>query len=198
MPDILVFVARLSQYTEKMYNENRAEPKYLLKKPLRIMKSGPPMNGIKFKPILPKDCEVVVCIDAAFAINPDKSSQLGILVLLRDKLTKAVNIIHFASSKSKRVAKSVLAAELFALINGFDVGFSIKESLQRMTGVKKIDLTLMTDSRSLYGLAISLAQTTERRLQIDLEIIRQAYERRELNNVIWIAGDENTADDLTK
>lgn len=67
-----------------------------------------------------------------------------------------------------------------------------------MTGTKNLDLVLITDSKSLYGLVISLAQTTERRLQIDLEILREAYERRDISNVVWIAGAENPADDLTK
>lgn len=198
MPDVLVFVAILAQYTQTMFSNESEEAIRLLKKAVKIMKTGPSMNGIKFLSIPAESMEVVVCIDAAFATNSDKSSQLGVLAMIRNKHTMDVNIIHFSSSKSKRVAKSVLAAELFSMIDGYDVGFSIKEAVVRMTGLKNVELTLQTDSKSLYDLVISLAQTTERRLQIDLEILREGYERREISNIVWIAGNQNPADDLTK
>lgn len=198
MPDILVYVARLAQFTESMYLKDSVEALRLLKKCILVMKAGPSLNGIKYVTIPSDKMEVVVCIDAAFATNPDKSSQLGVIAMIRNMETCDANIVHYTSSKSKRIAKSVLAAELFAMVDGFDLGFSIKESLERISGKKNVDLTLMTDSLSLYGLTISLAQTTERRLQIDLEVLREAFERREIQNIIWIAGQENPADDLTK
>jgi len=142
--------------------------------------------------------ETVVCIDAAFAVNHDKSSQLGVLVLLRDTRNGHVNVVHYASIKSKRVCKSVLAAELFAFVDGYDAGFAVRDSVNRMYGRDDIPLSVYTDSHTLYGLCISLSQTTERRLQIDLALIREAYERREITHIMWIAGNINPADDLTK
>ena len=58
------------------------------------------------------------------------------------------------------MCKSALAAELLAMVDGFDVGFSIRETLVRITGRKTIPLHLVSDSLSLYGLVVSLAQTT--------------------------------------
>ena len=198
MPDILVFMARLAQYTQAMYEKDKPEVSRLLRKAVKVLLRGPSMNGIRYVTILPENMEVVVCVDAAFATNPDKSSQLGILVLVRDTKSKAANVLHYASSKSKRVAKSVLAAELFAMIDGFDAGFSIRKTLENITGQENMALSLFTDSKSLYGLVVTLAQTTEKRLQIDLEMLREGYEKREITNVIWISGSENPSDDLTK
>ena len=59
-------------------------------------------------------------------------------------------------------------------------------------------LRLYTDSRSLYHLAVSLTRTRERRLQIDLQVLRQAYENREITDIVWISGNSNPADSLTK
>lgn len=126
MPDILIYVARMSQYTESMFTEDSEEPLRLLKKAMKIARSGPSLSGLKFKTIPVEHMEMVICIDAAFATNPDQSSQLGVLAMIRCKKTKCVNIIHSSSPKSKRVAKSALAAELFAMVDGNDVGFSIK------------------------------------------------------------------------
>ena len=117
-------------------------------------------SGLRFVHIPPEKLEVVVCIDAAFAVNPDHTSQLSILAMLRNCETGHVNIIHYASVKSKRVCKSVLAAEIFALVDGFDMCYAIRDSVQRITGRDTVPLTIYTDSHSLYRLCISLSQTT--------------------------------------
>ena len=198
MPDILIYCARMAQYTAKMFESDSSEPLRLLRKACRVMISGPSMNGIVFNTIPMNRMEVIVCTDAAFATNPDKSSQIGLIAMLRDTETKKVNIVHYLSSKTKRICKSALAAELLAMVEGYDVGFSIRESLERMTQRKDIPLHLVSDSFSLYGLVVSLARTTERRLQIDLMMLREAFESREITSVMWISGEKNPADDLTK
>ncbi len=58
-------------------------------------------------------------------MKKDKSSQLGVLTMIRSTKTGIVNVIHFSSKKSKRVCKSVLAAVLFAFVDGFDIGTTI-------------------------------------------------------------------------
>ena len=186
MPDILIYCARMSQYTASMFKKDSIEPLRLLKKALKIMNLGPSLDGLKFTTIRPERMEVVVTVDAAFATNPDTYSQLVVLAMIRDSSTKTVNVIHFVSSKSKRVCKSALAAELLAMVDGFDVGFSIRETLVRITDRKTIPLHLVSDSLSLYGLVVSLTQTTKRRLQIDLMMLREAFENREITSVIWI------------
>ena len=84
------------------------------------------------------------------------------------------------------------------MVDGFDTAMAVKDSLIRITGRSEFPLTICTDSRSLYGLCISLSPTTEKRLQIDLAMIRQAYEAREITKLVWIAGSVNPADNLTK
>jgi hypothetical protein len=141
--------------------------------------------------------ETCVCIDAAYACNPDHSSQLGVLAMLRDRQSHRCSVVHYFSVKSKRVCRSILAAELLALVEGFDVGFAIQDSLRRISGFAP-PLVLYTDSQSLYHLAISLTRTTERRLMVDLALLREAYERRDITHFAWIPGHENPADGFTK
>jgi len=45
---------------------------------------------------------------------------------------------------------------------------------------------------------VKLGITKEKRLMIDIMAIRQSYERRELSEIRWIAGDSNPADAMTK
>lgn len=68
------------------------------------------------------------------------------------------NIIHWASVKSRRVTRSVLATP--------------------------IPLTIFTDSKSLYDCLIKLGTTNEKRLMIDLMCLRQSYQRREITEVM--------------
>ena len=57
---------------------------------------------------------------------------------------------------------------------------------------------MCTDSQSLYDCLVKLGTTQEKRLMIDILSIRQSYERREIIEVLWIAGDKNPADAMTK
>ena len=196
-PDTLVFVAKLSQITEDRYELVKPEAMRILRKLQKLLKEPVSKSGLKFVHIPPQDIEVAVCVDAAFATNYDESSQLGCLVMLRNSKNGDANIVHYSSSKSKRVCKSVLGAELFSMMEGFDVGFVIRDSVQRMFK-RNVKLSVYTDSDSLYGLCISLPHTTERRLMIDLALLREAYERRDISNLYWIPGSANPADDLTK
>lgn len=139
----------------------------------------------------------MVCIDAEFAVSGDKSSQLGIASITRVSKTGSVNIVHYASATGKRVCNSVLAAKLFTFVDGFNVGYVLVSTLGNVYG-RDPSLALYTDSRSLYGLCISFSQTTERRLLINLALIREVYERQDISDVFWIGGRDNSADDLTK
>ncbi len=118
--------------------------------------------------------------------------------MLRDRDTGDCNVVHFTSTKSKRVCRSVLAAELFSMIDGFDIGYSICDTVQLCTGRKHVNHTLATDSRSLFALSVTLAQTTEKNLLIDLSLISEAYEKRDINDFVWISGNCNPDDALTK
>lgn len=50
-------------------------------------------------------------LDASFETDDDLTSQLGFVILLTNNFDSA-NILHYSSVKSKRVTRSVLAAEL--------------------------------------------------------------------------------------
>ncbi len=78
--------------------------------------------------------------------------------------------------------RSVLAAELYAMVHGFDVGSVLKATLTKMLG-NPIPLILVTDSKSLYDCLIRLSIIVEKRLMINVMALRQSYERREITEV---------------
>lgn len=141
------------------------------------------LNGLRFCPIFPEEVEVVVCIDAIFALNKDNPSHVRILAMVRNNLTGTVNAIYYVFLKSKAVRKSVLAAKLLALVDGFDTRYTTTHDLPEMMK-RMINLIIYTDSRSFYRLCISLAHTAERRLQIDIPLMRYAFERGNTDDII--------------
>src|SRR5580692_9117993 len=83
------------------------------------------------------------------------------------------------------------------MANGFDIGAAIKATIEKIVKTD-LPLTLCTDSKSLYDCLVKLGTTHEKRLMIDIMCLRQSYERREISEVIWIDGDSNPADAMTK
>lgn len=63
---------------------------------------------------------------------------------------------------------------------------------------RTIPLSLYTDSKSLHDGIVGLNATTEKRLLIDLRMLRESYELRELKNIAWISSSRNPAEAMTK
>ena len=111
--------------------------------------------------------------------------------------TNRANILHWSSTKCKRVTRSVLASELYGMAHGFDIGTAIKSTTDKILRINT-PLVLCTDSKSLYDCLVRLGTTQEKRLMIDVMCLRQAYERRLITEVKWIDGEANPADAMTK
>ena len=100
----------------------------------------------------------MVFTDASFANNRDLSSQIGFVIVLTDRNQDA-NILHWSSIKCKRVTRSVLASELYALAHGFDIAAVIKSTIQKILQLEQLPLVLCTDSKSLYDCLVKLGTT---------------------------------------
>jgi hypothetical protein len=154
------------------------------------------------------NAKLMVFVDGSFANNKALSSQLGFVMMLVNEsaetdntFTIRGNVIHYSSTKCKRVTRSVLASEIYGMVNGFDMGIAIASTLRMITerlGLAAIPLIVCTDSYSLYECLVKLGTTKEKRLMIDIMALRQSYERREITEIRWINGEDNPADAFTK
>ena len=152
--------------------------------------------GLNYVPLDKESLRLMLFTDASFANAPNYKSQLGFVLLLADRFNKA-NIVHYGSSRCSRTTRSVMAAEIHGLIYGYDNAFVTKSMIEEILGVS-IPIDGYVDSRTLFNVVAKFASTTEKRLQIDVQSLREAQDRQELRSLAWVPGTENIADGLTK
>jgi hypothetical protein len=128
--------------------------------------------------------------------NRDLSSQIDYVICLTDSIN-TINILHWSLIKCKRITRSVLAAELFAMIHDFDVNSILKAILMKMLNTF-ISLILVIDSKSLYDYLVRLDIIVKKRLMMNVMIFKQSYEKREIIEIKWIHESNNFVDSMTK
>jgi len=69
--------------------------------------------------------------------------------------------------KYKRVTRSVLASELYSIAHSFNIGGSVKSTINKALEIK-VPLVIYTNSKSLYEYLVKLGTTREKRLIINV------------------------------
>lgn len=155
-----------------------------------------PQRGLLYQKLDMDRLELRIYADASFACNDDLSSQIGFIILMCDS-SNVSDILYYASKKCKRKVRSIMAAEVCAFMDAFDVGTVMARDLRSLLG-KDIPINMFTDSKQLFDALTRGKQTTEKRLMIDIASAREAYKRFEIQAVGLVRGDQNPADGLTK
>lgn len=133
--------------------------------------------------------------DSRFPFNHDLTSRLESLIFLAENHGNAY-ISHESSKKSKRISRNVLATEMFAAVRKFYFTSTTRVTINEIIE-RRIPLVLYTVSKSLFRCIGSLSLPSEKRCIIDLCMLRQCYELRELRKVVWTPSAQNPADALT-
>lgn len=191
-PDLISAVNILAQTTEKSFSPEKTKAvNKLVKRALQFAHFG-----VSYPHIGLETLHLVVFSDSSFTTNGDSSSQLGFTVLLVDGSGNAC-VVLFASSKSKRVFRSVLGAEIFAFADGADEALILMHDLRYMLK-EEVPLKALTDSSSLFSIIIRSTSITERRLMIYLQAAREAFDRSDIAEIGWIERARNISYSLTK
>ena len=103
----------------------------------------------------------MVFSDAAFSNSANVTSQLDYIILLDDEKNNC-HMLYFCSRKSYRVVRFFLAAEVYAFADAFNMAFTIRQDLSKMIS-RNVQLTMLTDSKSLFDIITKGSQTTEKR-----------------------------------
>ena len=118
------------------------------------------------------------------------------MIILVNSSNKA-NIIHWLSIQCEMLTRSVLASELYAMVNGFDIRAVLKLTIKSILK-QSVPMILYRDLKSLYDCLVKLCITLEKGLMVDIMWLRQSYKRQEIVKIKWFNGDSNPADTITK
>lgn len=115
---------------------------------------------LHFIPLDLSDTKIFVFVDASLANNNDFSSQIGYIILIANQ--KSIgdheseisgNILHYSSTKCKRITRSTLASEVYGMVSGVDMAISINSTIKiiwMQLGFEEVPIIICTDSYSLY------------------------------------------------
>ena len=110
--------------------------------------------------------------------------------------------VAWKSRKINREVKSALAAEILALEQGLEAYFMIKsficEIMSRQVSEEFFPIKCYTDNKSLIDSIYFTKTVTQKRLQIDICIVREMIAKKEVTSVEWCKSESQLTDSLTK
>nr|XP_039255142.1 uncharacterized protein LOC120332004 [Styela clava] len=148
-----------------------------------------------------KDLKLVCFVDASFGNLTDGGSQAASLIFLVGEHQRC-NLISWQSKRIKRVVKSSLAAETLAMSAGVDMASFVSslytEIMHRAINLEKLPIEIVTDNRSLHDAIKSIKQVQDRRLRIEVAMLKEMMSNKEITRIRWCNSEQPLADNLTK
>lgn len=84
---------------------------------------------------------------------------------------------------------------MMALADSFNVAFTMKRDPEQIIG-KELPLHMYTDSLSLFGIIKKSSATSEKRLMVDLNCVKNAYNSMKISEIFFTRLKFNLADSL--
>lgn len=155
--------------------------------------------SLKYENLAPEnDLKLVVYSDASLGNLSDGSSQCGNLIFLKGR--DRCNLIAWQSKKIRRIARSSLTAETLALSEALDYSVYINNMYSEIlfNNKKRFKIEVKTDNKSLVDSLKSNKTVHEKRLRIEISMIKEMINKKQIHAVNWIKADCQLADSLTK
>ena len=191
-PDLIYDASNLSSIANKATVRDLIETNKVLNRAVNGQVS------LKFEKL--ENPRMIVYTDASLGNGATGNTQGGFLIGLHDR--ENFTPLAWCSRKLRRVARSTLAAETLAMVDSIDSAiFSASLFTELMTGLiqtETLHITLVTDCKSLHDNLGSGKAVIEKRLRIEMAAIKEALERKIVNEVVWVSTENQLADALTK
>ena len=190
-PDLSYTVSELGS------NFKNATIKHLMKANKLVKKAKFNAYSLFFPKLDLTNIKVRCYADASFGKLNDGGSQGGMFVELFSN--NNTSPIAWQSKRISRVVSSTMAAETLALVKALDAAFLISSLVSELLtdGKEKISIEAITDSKSLYESSYSTKSLLDRRLRIDMSILRE-YIINDKCVISWVPSGDQLADFFTK
>ena len=145
-------------------------------------------------------CSIIVFCDASFANLPDKGSQGAHIIFLVDNSGRYC-VLNWQSRRIRRVVNSTIAAECLAALDAAETSVLICATLKEYidpTSELHVPISVMCDNKSLVEAIHSSTMVENKRLQIDISVLRDMLQNQEINELRWISTSMQVANPLTK
>ena len=108
--------------------------------------------------------------------------------------------INWSATKIKRVVRSTLAAEMLSLQEALEDGIYIRKIVTTLLNQPEATIPIIAyvDNKSVVQSISSTKLVDDRRLRVDIAAIKQSLGRSEIRDVIWICGEDQLANCMTK
>ena len=144
------------------------------------------------------DTKLLVFHDASFANMAGSGSQGGYVIFLSDVFANKVTPIAWQSHGLKRVVNSTIGAQTMALIEASGKAYWLRCMISEIVPSFSVPIHCFTDSKTLYHAVKSTKQITDKGLSIDLAMIKEKLESKDIDHINWISNENQLADCLTK
>ena len=134
--------------------------------------------------------------DSSFNNLSKGGSQGAHIVFLCDNTNSCP--LQWCSNRIKRVVRSTLAAETLAFIDGSETGIYLSELFTEIYCLKsRLNIKGITDNKSLFQTSNTTKNVDDKRLRVEISMIRQMLERKEIE-IIHVKSENNLSNALTK
>lgn len=144
-----------------------------------------------------EDCHIECFSDASFGNLPGCGSQSGVLIFIRDSTGRRCPVF-WQSRKIRRIVKSTLSAETLALLEAAEAAVYLAKILAEVSGCRDLKIYCYVDNKSLVDALYSCRSVDDRRLRIDMAVLRDMLQNKEITEISWIDKSHQLADCLTK
>eukprot|EP00435_Cladocopium_sp_Y103_P055481 s254_g18.t1 len=161
-----------------------------------------------------KNLVVVSASDAAYGAQPGGYSQGGLLIGLADaeilEGEGRIVVVEAMSMKIQRVVRCSMSAEVSMAATSFEHGDFIRAALSEMIHghfvlrdwklwANRWRHFLVIDAKTGFDVLTNESQTSDRKIQIDLAVLKQALMEDQANAFAkWVPGHHMVSDGLTK
>ena len=192
-PDLLFDASALSTRTNKAVVQDLIDTNKAMKKAVSEKVT------LTFQKL--ENLEMRVYSDSSLGNLPDDGTQGGYFICLQGK-GNYITPLAWSSKKLKRVVRSSLAGETLAMADAMDNGIFLASLFSEISSGEVqpeiLRISLITDNQSLLDNLTTNKAVTEKRLRVEIAAIKEAKERKEVKDVIWVSTENQLADVLTK